>query len=402
MAATTRVPGSPLVMFARPRDERAGGASPAVVRVESNTPRATGHRAEPLGGPAATTARNVGRVAPRSDRSSRRLSATEQSRAAEPLQSATGARVAPDLQPERRRGLHAAAMSGERLSRAPDSTLVPDLLAHGRGTGGNHQRLRATIGPPIALHTGTTLAQLKPSAGGWPIGDGGGSEEVDVTTVVAAPSEKPALRAPSTGTATMAVAAVSPNTHGAAEMTWTAFQAARARGREDRAVQLTSARQLGPLPSQASGVAEAGSSPVVEQPSFGPSQFRPLAPSHAVAQTLSHAVTRSPGAAVLGPDMIWRKPVTGASPEAQGHPSRAGNWTPLEDRQVARAAGATGELPAESVPATRPEAFSAPASVTPPTSPDALDVAQLAEQVSRILARQLVVERERRALGRWH
>jgi hypothetical protein len=58
-------------------------------------------------------------------------------------------------------------------------------------------------------------------------------------------------------------------------------------------------------------------------------------------------------------------------------------------------------LPAESVPETSGEPVSVPASVTTSASPDGLDVVQLAEQVSRILARQLAVERERRALGRW-
>ncbi len=48
--------------------------------------------------------------------------------------------------------------------------------------------------------------------------------------------------------------------------------------------------------------------------------------------------------------------------------------------------------------------FPTPMSVpeTESESASLIDVTKVAEQVSRILARQLVVERERRGIGRWH
>jgi hypothetical protein len=37
-----------------------------------------------------------------------------------------------------------------------------------------------------------------------------------------------------------------------------------------------------------------------------------------------------------------------------------------------------------------------------PAAPEEIDIQQIAVQVSRILTRQLTVERERRGMGKWH
>ncbi|PSB22145.1 hypothetical protein C7B65_01705 [Phormidesmis priestleyi ULC007] len=48
-----------------------------------------------------------------------------------------------------------------------------------------------------------------------------------------------------------------------------------------------------------------------------------------------------------------------------------------------------------------PSSSEVPPPVPPPTSSNAINVGQIAEQVSRILFRQLTVERERRGMGKW-
>lgn len=61
-------------------------------------------------------------------------------------------------------------------------------------------------------------------------------------------------------------------------------------------------------------------------------------------------------------------------------------------------AGGDGLAP----PAVRPGETASGAVALPPASVAGVDVERLAEQVSRILVRDLVVERERRGIGRWH
>jgi hypothetical protein len=109
------------------------------------------------------------------------------------------------------------------------------------------------------------------------------------------------------------------------------------------------------------------------------------------------------------PAMVWRqsaeRPSSGGA-FAAGITGGAGSALPLAmsaarggDAQVARQA-----TTAESTSSTNTEP-TAPSAATPmPAAPPAnkMDIAHLAEQVSRLLARQLAVERERRGRREWH
>ena len=95
------------------------------------------------------------------------------------------------------------------------------------------------------------------------------------------------------------------------------------------------------------------------------------------------------------PEMVWRKPSAESIPSAL--PIRENGNSAIIARQTLLEAS-----PAlESVPPTSTTTTTSTAETAASGNTNTVDIQQIAEQVSRILTRQLTVERERRGMGRW-
>jgi hypothetical protein len=110
---------------------------------------------------------------------------------------------------------------------------------------------------------------------------------------------------------------------------------------------------------------------------------------------------------VLRPTMVWRQTAAGASPgSGLGQGTSQTAWSPLPlavsplsrgERQLARQPQA-GESPTSPGTENNLPPAPMPAYASPPAH--AIDVGRLTRQVSRLLAHQLMIERERRGRGR--
>jgi hypothetical protein len=182
----------------------------------------------------------------------------------------------------------------------------------------------------------------------------------------------------------------------------------------------SSLSQLHEPPSLAGGDDSARdiTSPVVESSASFPLVQRQAAGSEQPAETVPGDVAelrvavatefRSAPSGTPQLEMVWRKSAEGSSSGgmlADGTTGGAGSALPLTisaarggEPQVARQA-----TTAESASSTNTESTAPAATTAMPAGPpaDEIDIAHLAEQVSRRLARQLTVERERRGRSRW-
>jgi len=106
------------------------------------------------------------------------------------------------------------------------------------------------------------------------------------------------------------------------------------------------------------------------------------------------------GGAVAAPDMILRTASPAPRRETSAHLPEAAiaSHHGIVARDTATRAGSPGE----GTPGGSPEPVPPLVAAAAAASPHELDVVRLAEQVSRILARRLAVERERSGLGRWY
>jgi hypothetical protein len=97
------------------------------------------------------------------------------------------------------------------------------------------------------------------------------------------------------------------------------------------------------------------------------------------------------------PEMVWRKPSAQSIPSALPVGETSSN-----SAIIARQTLSEPSLALETVPATSTTTTTSAAAETAASgNTNTVDIQQIAEQVSRILTRQLTVERERRGMGRW-
>lgn len=141
--------------------------------------------------------------------------------------------------------------------------------------------------------------------------------------------------------------------------------------------------------------------PLVQRQAVDSAPSAETAPDDGLYQRAAVAAEIRPtSASTSQPAMVWRQSANGSAAGGAGSALPLGiNAVPGGELLVARQTTA-----AESPPSTNTESTT-PAATTPmPTAPPAngIDIAHLAEQVSRLLARQLVVERERRGRRGWH
>lgn len=98
------------------------------------------------------------------------------------------------------------------------------------------------------------------------------------------------------------------------------------------------------------------------------------------------------------PEIVWRKPST----ESVAVPSALPVHENINNSAIARQTLSEPSPALESVPPTSTTTTTSAAAETAASgNTNTVDIQQIAEQVSRILTRQLTVERERRGMGRW-
>ena len=156
--------------------------------------------------------------------------------------------------------------------------------------------------------------------------------------------------------------------------------------------------RIEPAPVQ---VASLVSLPLVQRQSVDSAPSAETAPDDALYQRAAVAVEIRPtSASTSQPAMVWRQSANGSAAGGAGSALPLGiNSAPGGEMLVARQT-----TTAESPPSTNTESTALAAATPMPAAPPAngIDIAHLAEQVSRLLARQLVVERERRGRRGWH
>ncbi|GAB4192960.1 MAG: hypothetical protein Fur006_37710 [Coleofasciculaceae cyanobacterium] len=96
------------------------------------------------------------------------------------------------------------------------------------------------------------------------------------------------------------------------------------------------------------------------------------------------------------PEMVWRKPSAESIPSALPVGETSSNSAIIARQTLLEASPAL-----ESVPPTSTTTTTSTAETAASGNTNTVDIQQIAEQVSRILTRQLTVERERRGMGRW-
>jgi hypothetical protein len=153
-----------------------------------------------------------------------------------------------------------------------------------------------------------------------------------------------------------------------------------------------------PTPVQ---VASLVSLPLVQRQSVDSAPSAETAPDDALSQRAAVAAEIRPtSASTSQPAMVWRQSANGSAAGDAGSALPLGiNSAPGGELLVARQTTAT-----ESPPSTNTESTALAAATPMPAAPpgNGIDIAHLAEQVSRLLARQLTVERERRGRRGWH
>jgi hypothetical protein len=96
------------------------------------------------------------------------------------------------------------------------------------------------------------------------------------------------------------------------------------------------------------------------------------------------------------PEMVWRKPSAESIPSALPVGETSSNSAIIARQTLSEPSPAL-----ESVPPTSTTTTTSTAETAASGNTNTVDIQQIAEQVSRILTRQLTVERERRGMGRW-
>jgi hypothetical protein len=146
--------------------------------------------------------------------------------------------------------------------------------------------------------------------------------------------------------------------------------------------------------------------PLVQRQPAGVTGAAGAAPGEAVDRRAVATEVRATRAASPEPAMVWRRSAEGAPAGGglvDGTIGGAGSALPLSLNAPGRGGAqlARQTTTAEPTASTNAESTPPAAAAPLPANENEVDVARLAEQVSRRLARQLAVERERRGGGGW-